>query len=536
MNDHDMSRDEEKSAGEVVTHEYQRGHSTLKASKGGVVLIPQPSDDPRDPLNWPNRKKYLMLFALCFAGFAAATAPVAHQTAYFVIAESLEKTPTQLSYSISSAVAGILAGPVLIAPLARLIGRSSLIFWCLLGTFATQIWAAEASGPNGYISFVISRLFSGFFASIPTVLGIGYIMDICFLHQRGRAFAYYELTYLLGSIASPTIGGFISSSHPWPIVFWWTLAPIGIAAILVLCFVEETGFARGNDKTMYPHAPDSKISNRVATFLPGSAVVPRVSASKFVETATLPFIIGIAPVAIIAGSYTLVNFAWSVLISAELAIFLQTPVKFGGYGFTPSRNAAFTFTLWVALFAGQAIGTLCNDKIPLWACRRFGKGTWQPEYRIWSLFLPALLMPIGLGIFGAGVQHHLHYMVLALGAFLVEVSALLCVPICINYVVECFVGYTMEAAVTMGIYRLALAVGLTFYFQPWSMKVGVGWLFGMAAFFSLFLMFCMMVLAWKGHVLRRYVLLRSIDVTEAGKVVNASQVDLASEESASSRS
>ena len=58
------------------------------------------------------------------------------------------------------------------------------------------------------------------------------------------------------------------------------------------------------------------------------------------KSAALPFIICASPVTIIAGSYTLVTFAWSVLISAELAIFLQTPVAYGGYGFSASRNAA----------------------------------------------------------------------------------------------------------------------------------------------------------------------------------------------------
>jgi hypothetical protein len=34
------------------------------ASDGRTVLIPQPSDDPRDPLNWSSLKKHTVLLLL----------------------------------------------------------------------------------------------------------------------------------------------------------------------------------------------------------------------------------------------------------------------------------------------------------------------------------------------------------------------------------------------------------------------------------------------------------------------------------------
>jgi hypothetical protein len=41
----------------------------LKTAKDGkTVLIPQPSDDPRDPLNWPAWRKHMTLLVICIAG------------------------------------------------------------------------------------------------------------------------------------------------------------------------------------------------------------------------------------------------------------------------------------------------------------------------------------------------------------------------------------------------------------------------------------------------------------------------------------
>jgi hypothetical protein len=42
----------------------------LKTAAGGhTILIPQPSDDPQDPLNWSTVKKHVILFIISFAAF-----------------------------------------------------------------------------------------------------------------------------------------------------------------------------------------------------------------------------------------------------------------------------------------------------------------------------------------------------------------------------------------------------------------------------------------------------------------------------------
>jgi hypothetical protein len=49
----------------------------LKKSSKGVVLIPQPTDDPQDPLNWPRWKKIAIMVVIaanaCTADYSAAT-------------------------------------------------------------------------------------------------------------------------------------------------------------------------------------------------------------------------------------------------------------------------------------------------------------------------------------------------------------------------------------------------------------------------------------------------------------------------------
>ena len=77
-------------------------------------------------------------------------------------------------------------------------------------------------------------------------------------------------------------------------------------------------------------------------------------------------------------------------------------------------------------------------------------------------------------------------MVLALGLFLVNYSALLCVPICVNYVVECFVDFPMEVGVAMNIYREGFGLVIPFFLSQWQGRVGIGWVFGTGALLTLF--------------------------------------------------
>lgn len=45
-------------------------HAGIKtAADGKTVLIPQPSDDPKDPLNWQTWKKTMVLYIVCVAAF-----------------------------------------------------------------------------------------------------------------------------------------------------------------------------------------------------------------------------------------------------------------------------------------------------------------------------------------------------------------------------------------------------------------------------------------------------------------------------------
>jgi hypothetical protein len=68
--------------------------------QGGIVLIPQPLDDPGDPLNWPFRRKCIIIATLSVAMFAGYAAPFCGQLNLMQQAILYRKTVVEITYFV----------------------------------------------------------------------------------------------------------------------------------------------------------------------------------------------------------------------------------------------------------------------------------------------------------------------------------------------------------------------------------------------------------------------------------------------------
>ncbi|KAH8906155.1 MFS general substrate transporter [Coniochaeta sp. PMI_546] len=491
----------------------------MKTSDGGIILIPQPSSDPRDPLNWPLSKKATIVATLFLAMFVGFSAPFCGQLNIQQQAALYHKTTVQITYFNSAASAGLATGGYLWWPLSHKFGRSSVIFWTLFGQLAAQIWAPLMTGHDQYAPYLVSRYFSAFFGVTVSVLGPRYLVDMFFLHQRGRAFTILHLALNFGASAGPTFAGFVAANAYWPVEYWWSVALTAFTIVVVFLFLEETSYNRGDDASNRTK-PDSWIKDRLDTFFPGNKVVPPTSWGHTVKVAITPFKIAVAPVLLIIAGFDTISFGFYVALNALTPVWLQLPVKAGGiYGFTVTQNAAFTFIHWIGFVVGLAYGHFFSDRIPLWLVAR-NKGVWKPEYRLHALWpTNFVLMPLGLGLVGIAMQYRLHWAVMAVAQFFVTIGSLVSIPITVNYICECFRTHTVEATLVLNSMRLFLGLSINFYINPWIAAVGVGWVYGMMAFFTVFaFMFLIALMIW-GHKIREITPFRTSDSEEGQHVL-----------------
>jgi hypothetical protein len=83
---------------------------------------------------------------------------------------------------------------------------------------------------------------------------------------------------------------------------------------------------------------------------------------------------------------------------------------------------------------------------------------------------------------------------------------------------ECFTKNPAEAAITGNCLRLLFGLSVAFYINEWIAEVGVGWVYGMMAIFDA-VSFCFVVLLiWKGHLIRSWTI-GGLNSTEEGEKV-----------------
>ena len=158
---------------------------------------------------------------------------------------------------------------------------------------------------------------------------------------------------------------------------------------------------------------------------------------------------------------------------------------------------------WVGVLGAFVYTQLVSDRLPIWICKRRG-GVWKNEYRLQCMWLPGLVvLPIGLGLFGASVKQHWSPAILAFSYFMTISGAYATTSIMSNYLAECFPRHPAECGIVLSGYRLALGLAAGFFIQPWVEKVGIVWTFGTAAFLSIFAFLFIILLLWKGAAVRR---------------------------------
>ena len=155
----------------------------LYDKKTGVVLSPQPSKDPNDPLNWPMWFKWFILVQLSFAAFQNSFNSALLIPNFPEIAEYYHVTEQKATYLVSIVVIFNALGPLTFQPLSAVYGRRGLYIatfglatiTSIAGAFC-QSWGAQAA----------TRALNGLALGSATTIGASSISDLFFLVRATR--------------------------------------------------------------------------------------------------------------------------------------------------------------------------------------------------------------------------------------------------------------------------------------------------------------------------------------------------------------
>ena len=215
-----------------------------KDKKSGIVLMPQPSDSPNDPLNWSYwRKAWHFALMAYITAFTAATSNMAGAT------QDALNEKYGISYNSMNTGAGVLFlsigwGTLFCAPFANLYGRKLTYLICIVMGLCGAIWMGLSSRVRDTIW---SQLFIGASEACAEAQVQLSLSDIFFQHQLGSVLTVYILATSVGTFLGPLIAGYISDLTTFRWVGYIALIISGGTLLVFVLGCEETYF----DRTLY---------------------------------------------------------------------------------------------------------------------------------------------------------------------------------------------------------------------------------------------------------------------------------------------
>ncbi|KAK0939765.1 hypothetical protein LTR48_000220 [Friedmanniomyces endolithicus] len=488
-------------------------HGNVKHGKDGIILVPQPSDDPRDPLNWPLWRRDLITGILCLLSVIASTLSPLLAANTLTLTLYFETSFTNIALLTGYHLLGVgIAGFIFVAS-ARVWGKRHLYLIGTIIIIISSAWGGASGDGNAeatligvqrrkrlYNSLLAARFFQGIGLAPFEALVNASVGDLYFVHERGLRMALSNLSLFGGAFFTPVIVGKLTNTLGWQ----WSLYLLAIFAAamlpLVILFVPETTYTRAdslntdiarttpNNAEYYkpsshelqpPSPGTSSPSNPTPTPTTAPALLSRANLSPFngrhtptpfLKLLLRPFPLFLHPGILWACLIQGTLIGWTVLIGIVLAAIMLGPPLF----FNEVQTGYMYTGAFVGALLGFVLAGLLSDNSVKWLTKRNG-GVYEPEFRM-LLVIPQLVFGCA-GLYGFGITASdtwrygwfwpdfffgLEVMGMVLGAV---ASAL--------YIVDAHRDIAVEGFTCLLVFKNIFSFGLTFSGYNWLVQGGI---------------------------------------------------------------
>ncbi|KAK7712369.1 hypothetical protein SLS63_012413 [Diaporthe eres] len=224
--------------GTEIVYRETDGDST---SSQELVLIPNPTDNPDDPLNWSTTWKTIVIVNQFVFVFVSILTPLSIAPLTQIFEAEFHKTIPQVNLLFGVAAITLGYANFIIVPLANCFGRRPIIAICGIVCILANVWQALVTS---FPSFLGARVVSGLGAAANESIMPMVICDLLFVHQRGRSMALYFWAYFIGIFIGPVISGSIAASSGWRWFFWVCAVLQAASLVFIIVAHPETKYQR----------------------------------------------------------------------------------------------------------------------------------------------------------------------------------------------------------------------------------------------------------------------------------------------------
>lgn len=499
--------------------------------KTEVVLIPTPSDDPNDPLNWTKGRKWMQVFCMVLYVFATGIPGTCIYSIITDIADApgVHLTVGELNAGTGYAFLFLGIGCLVFQPLAMQYGKRPVYLFTTIACAGLNLWQPfiTTNGP-----WIASKILAGLMTAPIEALPEATISDMFFEHERATYMGIYAVALFGSNYIAPLVAGFINQNSAdlsvggWKWVLYWAVIFCAGSFVFLCFFMEETNYERklrvkrgpdgnplaiitsqgGDEKTpnvitVKTHGsseedPHDYLENQavlvdvdenfeyapVKTFWQKLSLTSGVK-SQFLlwEYAKTPFYMCQFPVVLWSGFlYGSSLFWYTVLNATEASVLGAAPYNFSSSMCGLAYLSPCIFVLIIYFYAGWTTD---------WLKIRFARkrnGLSHAEDRLWALSVYTILGPCALILWGVGAYYGINWFGVVFGLGLM---AGLCIIGCVNavtYVIDCYHEVSCEAMATVIVIRNTMSFAMSYGITPWVDNTGLKNTFIAAAFICFF--------------------------------------------------
>ncbi|KAK0374084.1 major facilitator superfamily transporter [Colletotrichum limetticola] len=463
------------------------------------VLSPTPSSDPNDPLNWSKWRKYLnysLAMGVTVAAFTkyvrATSVSLSIQTVFWQqMTVDLDVSINQLSNAQSAQLAGLATGCIFFIPFTIKYGRR------LTYLVSTAILAAAAwwtSSMHSYAELISTAVITGLAGAINETAVQMTIADIFFVHQRGSANGLYFTAVMAGSFLTPLAAGSQAVTQGWRWSYYALSISLTVLFFMFVFLYEETKYIPislgesdltddnspigGNDMAKVRSLDKGGLElnymrSNPATNVPLNSYRERMRLlTPTSESLLRVFILPLHVITLPHVMFTALQFAsgvcWLVLFMSVVSVVFSAPP----YNF----NTAAIGYMNLGPFVGNIFGSIYGGPLADWTVLRLAKrngGVFEPEMRLYPLFLPVITMAGGIVMFGVTADRGMHWIFPSIGGALFAFGLGANGDITFTFVIDTYRELTAEAFVGVAFVRNAVSVGVPSALVPWMSNMGL---------------------------------------------------------------
>ncbi|KIX09528.1 uncharacterized protein Z518_00608 [Rhinocladiella mackenziei CBS 650.93] len=462
-------------------------HENEDANANVTVTVPQSRDpnvvnwngpdDPENPLNWPVRKKWSNILFLSAITFLTPFCSSMFAPGVPLVMDEFNSDNVDLaSFVVSVYVLGYCFGPLVIGPLSELYGRLLIYHINTLLFLVFNIACAKSSSLSMLIVF---RFLAGLAGSCPLTVGSGSIADTFRQDQRGKVMSIWTFPILFGprqvllDVLGPVVGSYLSEAAGWRWDFWLVSICTGALLAVAVVFQRETYppiLLERKVKRLRKETGNEKLRSAFQS----SQTPRRLFFISIVRPTKMLFL---SPIVFGLSLYIAVGYGYLYLVFTTI-----TFVFVDQYGISASNVGLVYLGIGIGQFAGLILFGAFSDKyLKKWA----KGGEMKPEYRLPLLWPGAILIPVGLLLYGWTAKYKVHWMVPIFASALFGAGMIAVFMPIGTYLIDAYTIYAASAMAANTVLRSLGGALLPLAGRRMYATLGLGWGNSLLAFISL---------------------------------------------------